>query len=609
MAGPTYYEAFKTVTKKRLSYALNINALLAIAFSFVLSFPYESLKNSVVSIIYRGPILFAAFYLVKLLRDSTSSVSYSSKKTFADQVVASASSKSFLIGAGLYSSSALVVGLVQLFALPFTYNYYQLSKEYQQRPVINDGWVFYWFSLVYTAVVYLLQFYVFQHNRLPYKCGVLKVSPQEVLFHKSSLFFGAALISAGFIAVSAPLVYLIFHSTVYKCLYIPALLLGLDTSTPSYAVSFEVWVSLVYLAFWLVVLWEHINHVYQVYVTIGCLDSLKPISTYCEEPVKALVVAIQDVRPESLLCRLTAFQELAYIATTSEPQAVKLRALVYEHSRNTSLWEEIFEECSLLIREATMRINHRTPREMEKSEKAGEEDTNFLEARTDLFGNSAVSKSVLRHDTNKETSSEPAATPKATILLLPVLAPLKSLLALFQLEEAVKEKEKYVQRWVLTTLDQAEALYRRYTGNFLSTVYGTPFRVTLDRDAQSRVIDPTTVGNAAIAVANLLMHAIEQDKAGTIGNGQVAEVMNLLEMPIRGCSEYSKHPPSSVYQPEGLSRNRHVIAYLHDVFMSEYFQVCLKYNHKLNDLVLTSGAFRLAKLVIDVAIAENELQK
>lgn len=624
MAGISYYEAFQKVTHKRLSYANNIYGIISILSTFYLSFPYESIQSCFLGILYRAPLMFVACYLVRLLRDSSSTIKYSVQKTFVDQIVRSVASKEFITGACLYLASALLVGGMHIFQLPFAYSYYVLSKEYQQRPLVNDGWVFYWFSLVYTAIVYLLQFYIFQRNMLKYKIGVLKVNPQEVLFRKMPLFVGVSFILAGFVGFTAPIVYVLVHLFVYKTIYLPALILGLDTGTPSYSVSFDVWFSVVYMSFGLILLWELVNHVYQVYVTIGCLDMSKPMSTYCEDPINSLVVALQDVRPESQFCRLTAFQELAYIATTTEPDGIKLRASVYEtHKNNSTSWQLIYEECSLLIREATLRISYRSPLDLEPPIQLGVDGiVNNPTSSIDIFGNSTTThvaayqnsfpELAKNGNSDSKTTKSTAASPYSyalSIIQLQVYTPILSLISLLQINKTVQDKEKTLSKLVLSKIDIVKKQYYHYRQEFLSTSYGKPFRVSLPRDAESRVINPVDLGNAAIALANLLIHAIEQDKISTVTNTQVADVMNLLELPISACSEYSRSIPRSVYVAPGQETNRHLIAKLHDVFMSEYFQICIKYNHKLNDLMLTSGSFKLAKLVVDVAIAENQQLK
>lgn len=623
MAGISYYEAFQKVTNKRLSYANNIHGLISLLITWYLSISYESIQSCSIGFLYRVPVVVVACTLVKKLRESSSTIKYSVQKTFADQIVYSVVSKEFITGTCLYLASALLVGGMHIFQLPFAYNYYVLSKEYQKRPLVNDNWVFYWFSLVYTSIVYLLQFYIFQRNMLKYKIGVLKVNPQEVLFRKIPLFIGVSFILTIFIGFTAPIVYVLVHLFVYKTIYLPALILGLDTGTPSYSVSFDVWSSVVYIAFGLILLWELVNHVYQVYATIGCLDSSKPISTYCVDPISSLVVALQDVRPESQFCRLTAFQELAYIATTTEPDGIKLRASVYEtHKINGSSWQLIYEECSLLIREAALRISYRSPLDLEPPVQLGDGIVNNPTSNIDIFGNSTtthVAASLNPVPEMKQNDNSESKTTKSTttspysyalsIIQLQVFTPLLSLLSLLQINKTVKDKEKTLSKLILSKIDIAKKQYYHYRQKFLLTSYGIPFRVSLHRDAESRVINPVDLGNAAIALANLLIHAIEQDKISTITNTQVAEVMNLLELPISACSEYSRSIPRSVYVAPGQETNRHLIAKLHDVFMSEYFQICIKYNHKLNDLMLTSGSFKLAKLVVDVAIAENQQLK
>ena len=48
---------------------------------------------------------------------------------------------------------------------------------------------------------------------------------------------------------------------------------------------------------------------------------------------------------------------------------------------------------------------------------------------------------------------------------------------------------------------------------------------------------------------------------------------------------------------------------LHDLSMHEFYEICIRFNGKLNDLILTPRTYKLVKWVIDKEIAiQQEIQ-
>lgn len=355
---------------------------------------------------------------------------------------------------------------------------------------------------------------------------------------------------------------------------------------------------------------------------------------------------MRDVDPDHQLGRLTAFQELAYISTTDDPVGKKLRVAIYNaHSKAGFVWPAILDECLLIIKRTASNVNYRTKSDFEALKQIqisikDDLNKNLLKNEDDIFGNSSILLSPTATPRTLDANASPASLKKYEET--PVQQNRKSLLSVAQnLYATFVKSEVYklieaqvvvpVKSFFVTSLEsnpkqqsslniigksisvvqQNFAIYQR---NFYSTPIGKLFRTNVQRDANSRIINPVNYGNAVISITNLLIHAIEEDKNDTITNAHISEVLNLLERPIRAFANYTDVLPASIHltpqeRKNGDRTKHHLIALLHDLTISEFYKLCVKYNYKLNDLVLSARAFKLAKWVIDVAIAQQQEQQ
>lgn len=648
----TAYEAyFGKVLAKRLSYVNNVNAVAAVLVSISLKLPYGDFwVNLLHTLVLRAPLLYAALYTVKLSREYYSSVDLPPFKTLGQQIARSVLSQRFLKNTLFYVVSANLAAGLFLFQLPFTYDYYLLSKEYLHKSTVNDEWVYFWFYAFHLAAVYSLQHSVFGRDRLSFKYGVSKVSPDSVLWKGFPQLFGNSVGLNIVVSVSAPIFYIVFRSVIYKANWLLFLALGVDHSVPSLHIHFKTLLGLGFFSFHVIFAWEVVNHVYNIYATIGCLDGTKPISSYSADPINTLLSGLRNIEPQNTLSRLTAFQELAYISTAKDAEAVKLRAAIYNaHTRTGYLWPAILDECSLVIKETCSRINYRSKSDLKKLQDSqlnppDDISNKFFKPDGEIFGNSSATgiNSTPRAKNAPSATPSPiakyydaASSPNDNANFFDVLR--NSPLLKFLLANVVEPARKLVSssinpslpkngflassapsedalNYIGRTIQNFKSAYATYREQFLSTNVGVFFRITVKRDTESRVINPVNYGNAVIAISNLLIHSIEEDKKGTIDNSQISEVLNLLERPVRASSNYTDVLPASVYLSSEQRRNtnktnRHLIALLHDLTMKEFFNICVKFNYRLNDLLLSSRAFKLAKWVIDVSIAQQQQEQ
>ncbi|CAK7918415.1 hypothetical protein CAAN3_23S01156 [[Candida] anglica] len=655
---PTSYSVLVArVQAKRLRYINKIAVLVALVLATLLSMfvpqhhvepeaPVTPQKSSVwwtlaCVLVYRAPFIWIALIVVRLARDSAkATTAYSaSSRSLAGQWIASTLSSSQWVKTSLfYVGSSFLIYLVSYIQSPIRWSI--VAKEYRHRDKVNEDFIFYIFSGAYVAFIYALHQVVWQYQRLSLiKIGVAKLNPQQYLFkNKNQLWLPvASVVKSLVVSISSVLVYYFLagygaRSLIYKAMWPLLVISKLETaSSASHPwISFNILSHTAITSFVCVLGWDLLNHFYTVYACIGCLDGDKPLSSYSSDPINTLLSGLRGV--EGGLPRVLAFQELAYLATTSEDIGKKLRLNIYNAKNGSSFWSSIVEECSLVIREGTSRVNFReyssfAPPTSVSSQLVHQQQQETPESSStredDIFGNSIVSSATaspsppLRRYVDSTTTSKPTSGRGTGT---DSVSPLSSI---------TTKLTPYIQKYLPTTfwarfnqcISRTKSLatlrieliklYSTYHQEFLSTVVGAPFRITPERDAEVRIRDPVTFGNAVIALANLLQHAAQDDRRGTVSSTHIAEVLTVLERPIRAFHNYSETLPSNVYlsvtqraRPELVSQ--HVVALLHDLCVKEFFDVCIKYNSKLNDLVLSSRVFKLAKRVIDTAIAQQQ---
>lgn len=628
----SYQYYFHKVFEKRLRFLNRIAFLLSIACSLLLAIPYENLlRNIVYTFIFRAPLIYLALYLIKQSRLKNSTVGFSTSKTLAQHVVRSVCTSRFIATLVFYVFSSYVIYGVFMLQLPLKTQYSVLSKEYRMKPAINDEWVFFWFHAYFIAILYATQQIVFQRNRLEFKYGVNHKTPDSALFRNISILFGHSVSFNVISIIASPISFYILRSIIYKINWIFFTLLSLDSSTPRFHISFKVLVDISFVSFVVFFLWELVNHVFDTYATIGCLDGKRLISSYSSDPVDSLLACLRDVEPENEIARLTAFQELAFIATAKEPEAEKCRKAIYNaHSVRGSVWTAILDECAMVIKETSSRVNYRTAADMKALKRGQPESEHDLPATpsaldNSIFGNSGnISFNETYQCTQKDTSpvkpyaaqSASGSRWKKTItdsgifkLALSLLKTLDNYLLSLSEHPRSTKPSLSLKKKVLSI----EQLYNDHRARFLSSPVGIFFRITLKRDTESRLVNPVNYGNAVIALSGFLSHAIEEDRSKAVTDNHISEVLNLLERPICACANYTDMIPASVYlSPEQRANPQKVaynlIALLHDLTIREFFQLCVKYNYKLNDLLLSSRAFKLAKWVIDASIMQQQKQ-
>ncbi|CAK9440238.1 uncharacterized protein LODBEIA_P43380 [Lodderomyces beijingensis] len=596
-----YHRVFNKVLKKRLKFLLKINIILSVVGAIALDLPFQSnlsrWNRILVMVFIKCPLLFTSLTLIRESRKKDSTVEFTPCKTLGSQICHAVISRQFLQVSLFHVASALLVYGFFIFQLPFTFEYYLISKEYRKSPLLNDQWVYYWTNAVTLAAYYAANQLVFQRNMIKVSYGRYRINPQSALFSHIAEAFGHSLGLNLIFTVGFPILYWFIKPYIYMSL-VWLSLFGIDTSTPPNNVTISTYMKMTLLSNVILLGWELANHSFAVYATIGCLDGKKPLSTYSDDPFRCLLGGLKDVSSARQLSRLTAFQELMYIATSSDKEAVKLRLALFSiKSKKDNIWPQLYTECELVIKEVGDRVNHRSANDMKVLNGLKLSVDNDLGPKNkssrvpDLFGREEQVRKARKEDETRNQSS------KSTHFF-----------ARIHDSETLRYLDKVYQKSTINkhlNLNRVNAVLCQYRDKLLDSDLGLFFRTTLKRDCESRVRNPVNFGNSIIAISGILQHSLEDDSVGIVQDDDVAAVLNLFERTFRVCDNYVTHTPASVFRASSQGKDS-LIFRLSELTLGKFNSLCLQFNGQLYDLNLNQRTYKMAKWVVNIAIADRE---
>lgn len=333
----------------------------------------------------------------------------------------------------------------------------------------------------------------------------------------------------------------------------------------------------VYLAvvdFLLISSWNLVNHLFEIYATVGCINKGKPLSSLSKEPVTTLLSGLRDSKRP--LVRVTAFQELAYIATLDE---FKLREFLYTAQyRDSFVWTAVLDECSREIDEAYKRLRARP--------KVLKNETSSVGSFTkpNIFGNSLTTSK------NLDLDKIPHYALKSETLVSPTKKPTKHSFSM-----ANNDMEPIdIQKFFKPVVD----LVKKEYNTFQNSRFGEPFKSTIEREAGTRIVNELNLGNALISIAQISLNAEFEDKKNIVISN-LPEVLLLLEKIISSTKLFTE----TNQLKEGAKNS---VTEIHDLSLRLFFELVVKYNHMLSDFALSQPVFNLSKWCIDLAIEQQK---
>lgn len=516
----------------------------------------------------RASPLFLGFFLVLCLRKQHTHVNYLGYKTLFSQLVGELLSTKFVQSVTFYALSSLI------YFLGLSFQIGDLSFKSLPRmhhfPPINDKFVFYYYNAVLLSVLYALQFSVFDRNRLSFKFGVFHTHPKASLINKLPAILVNSVVLSFLINTVSPIIYLFCRHYLYDAILLLSWMFSLNKTHPLLSVNFKIWLQISIYNFILLTLWELFDSAFNAFLSIGCLHKGHTLSELSPDPYSTLLSGLKSDKP---FTKLTAFQELAFISNSSDP---KRRIEIYnKNNKREFLWGEILKECGKVINENNLKITQ-VLIEYSKIEQPPSLASNTTEPdlkndRSDeiLFGK--------EYKYEKFNSKDQ-----------------------FKLNDYNRNRTELVRNEtinkIITELNNAQNLVKYYYYNFIKSGFGVPFRKTLKRETESICPVPGIIGNAIISIAFFATNSFDEDKRGGVPS-TISDILELLEKSVSTCGFFLQNLPSFLNEIS----DDNLISVIHELSMNGFFEVVLKYNEVLNDILLPRDVQKLVDWTLETA--------
>lgn len=192
------------------------------------------------------------------------------------------------------------------------------------------------FIWIIVPTIYNLQHQFTDADKLSFNCENFFQAPQDYVLERLKKILGKSSI------LSVTSLFVLPISTT----------IAFSSTTPGLFVSFMSGVAsiirLLMISCIIFITFEFINIAFDAHMSIGCLHKGKLISNLSSTPMGTLLSGLSSDKP---FTKLTAYQELAYRATSLDPS---LRAPIYSskfRNSNGNTWSLILKECLKVIQE------------------------------------------------------------------------------------------------------------------------------------------------------------------------------------------------------------------------------------------------------------------
>ncbi|VEU19871.1 DEKNAAC100786 [Brettanomyces naardenensis] len=608
----TYATYFRKVLKIRMKYYHRLSFMIALSFAVVLALPF---RGSVFMYPVKVITMWAAFSLIKIARDSTLRVESSNASSEVQHVISVIFSSKCLQMLAAYLTSTFFIYSIIFFQSSSYLNYCISSTSKTVKPFLNDNFMFFWYFVFFVAIFYTFQFMVFEKNKLNFKISTYRSEPTEQLkrLHWTSFLKETASIT-GCITVLAGPIYLAIRNFLFDVMFYPVVaILNLNRQIPASRLSFSLYVVVCLVCFLVVFIYELLNKIYNAYAMAGCLIVKKPLSAYSEHPFEALMTGITNYKDNFV--RLTAYQEIVYRSTAEN-------ALERKDFYDANNWVLALNEISKVIKESSRAAKMDLPQLKKEKLKEKKGPPAVKPVEPSIFGTLGHGAGV---DLNNGSRS---MDDRGSIFAGKGLQPDDLFL---RSDKKVNKEENAVKNAVQSAEDALMIIIKKYEGRFVkmlkeyvssrtqgsrflrfveqklnSDLWDTLLSHSYRREADRRIPNKALVGNAIVAVSEMLFHAKSEDRKNVVEDS-ITEVLTLLTRIYRSTSEFMDNPPVRPRNSEQANNNS--IKEINDLAISYFFKLVVFYNSSLNDLILSPETFRLAKWCTDIALEEQRVQK
>lgn len=369
------------------------------------------------------------------------------------------------------------------------------------------------------------------------------------------------------------------------------------------------------LSYTILQLWDLTNIGFDAFLSIGCLHRGKPISSLSSTPIETLVTGL---RSEKLFVKLTAFQELAYRATSPD---IQLRIPIYHTSyRNGSIWPSILRECLIVVQATNNDVSDFLI--TLNKEISPQQTKRFLPVKPSadhLFGNNHVirsqnddSDSRLPGAPPSENRFEDAHSPPSHRIVLQENnifrnKDSKQKLESLRFTESYKQSIFTSQPTILSLLNELWQWILKKVTDYFFTIDSNDkskrklsllelYHISKIRESEKLCPVPVCYAECVISMMGLLVNSLDEDPKGSVVSS-VGEVLKILERSIGSLGSFTEWELDENHNSE----SNDIISILYDLSINAFLEIVLKYNDSLNDVYLDEDVVKLTQWLLKLS--------
>lgn len=621
----TYSSLYDNFFHKRMKFYHRLSALIAAIFTLILSVPFG---GRLIFYPIKFLLIWFGFFLLQQARVCTIQTESSKAGNHIEKVVSILSSKKSYILICAFMINSCIVSSIIFSQSGSSLSCYIETPTKTIKPFLNDNFAFFCFFTLISSVVYSFDFLVSEKFTLHFPIGTFRQEPIEYLKALPHLrIIILSLLKTIVLSLISPLVYHIFFRNLFFKFFLKPLVIFLDLNKQLPRSDFNIFtLSTILIYLWISFLsLDILNECFNAYAMVGCLVVQKPISHYSETPIQTLISGLKDTKNQ--LVRLTAYQELTYLSTSSD---FKDRESFYRADN----WSLILGEYYFVLINAAKSARLGLPK-IEKNDVFRNEKLEKLKKQASIFGNMSNYENNLDFDFEfeikdgkfKRTSEKDEDNGDVTVIKQGNEAIFKNP------DEREKIKSFESQYDVLLTSShdylnkltkKMEVVFKEYfkydptkenkDSNSIKYQLYILFKDlskfanhlifgTIEEQANKRVPNKELVGFAIISLTEMMIRSKTEDKNNSV-QGTLVECLTLLTKVYKGTSEFINSPPAEIDENHPNS-----IMIVNELSLSYFFKLVIYYNNVLNDLLLPPEVFRLAKWCTDMALEQQKEQK
>ncbi|SCW02770.1 LAFE_0F13894g1_1 [Lachancea fermentati] len=443
-----------------------------------------------------------------------------------------------------------------------------------------------WFM---TSLLYATQHVSFDLDKLSFIYGSQHQHPQRFISSRLQNSLAKCLMLAGVFFFLSPILfyYLTYHGF------------------PGIVVNFKCTI----VGLIIFQLWDFVNIAFNAYLSIGCLHKGKPISSLSSTPMETLVTGLSS---KKVFTKLTAFQELAYRATSPDLQ---LRLPIYHtRYRNAQIWPSILRECLVTIQETNLNVStfmrclESQKENLKRAEVRGTKNISSYHQDDELFGNKHIVSTGYRTRLPGSPPSSENLSHRITLQNNNIFAGDNKPPSYEPVSFShISNNPILTQQTTLTTalcdvINQAKTTFNAFffpTQNDNSSAQISLFdlwRVSKKRRAEKLIPVPVCYAECVISLMGLLIKSLDEDPKGGVVSS-VGEVLKIFERSVGALGGFAEWEEPNNSQDNAVPD---VVTILYDLSINAFLEVVLKYNELLNSVYLDDDVVKLSKWVLEI---------